>query len=372
MDSTFELDQPALRKNLHDVFALRYPDLDARRDSLATASGFDAGIWRSLAQLDVLGSRRSGEPVPAGAGPTEAAIVAEEIGRVLAPEPYVAMAVLTGALITGAAGAPQRRELLTSLGQGTLLPVFAHSEADATGDPGSRASRRGHGWSVSGTKESVVYGAESSLLIVSAHTDSDGTGLFLIEPDQRAVEIDGYTLLDGSRAARLILDRAAATPLGTPEHDHSATIATALARARIAYCHEAVGAMARALQLIVDHSTGERRKGAALTYDEAAGAGVADWYLAIEFARRSAPWATTTLLDDPDRAIDAAARATRRTDTARWIGHDAMTRPGPAARDSIGHYARRLSVIGHLLEEHCPYLRSPTNASTPHHRCDTL
>jgi hypothetical protein len=76
MDPIVHLDQPGSRKNLHDIFALTYPDIDARRELLSTASAFDAGIWRSPAQLNVLDSYRSGTAAPAAVGPTQAAIVA--------------------------------------------------------------------------------------------------------------------------------------------------------------------------------------------------------------------------------------------------------------------------------------------------------
>src|SRR5947209_11990454 len=79
-----------------------------------------------------------------GAGPVEVAIVAEEIGRVLAPEPFIEAVVLAGGLIAAVGSDAQRSELLGGLAEGTLVPAFAHAE------PGTRWTASAEGVSATG------------------------------------------------------------------------------------------------------------------------------------------------------------------------------------------------------------------------------
>ena len=72
-----------------------------------------------------------------GAGPIEVAIVAEEIGRVLAPEPFVEAVVLAGGLVAAVGTDEQSGEFLGGIAEGTTLPAFAHAE------PGTRWSAVG-------------------------------------------------------------------------------------------------------------------------------------------------------------------------------------------------------------------------------------
>ena len=53
-----------------------------------------------------------------GAGPIEVAIVAEEIGRVLAPEPFIETVVLAGGLVAAVGTAEQKGEILGGIAEG--------------------------------------------------------------------------------------------------------------------------------------------------------------------------------------------------------------------------------------------------------------
>ncbi len=107
-----------------------------------------------------------------GAGPVEVAIVAEEIGRVLAPEPFVEAVVLAGGLIGAVGTDEQKSRLLDRDRRGDadrrVRARRARHPLDGRGRRRSRATQDGDGWPLSGVKEPVLNGARADVLVVSA------------------------------------------------------------------------------------------------------------------------------------------------------------------------------------------------------------
>src|SRR5689334_8816110 len=97
-----------------------------------------------------------------GAGPVEVAIVAEEIGRVLAPEPFIETVVLAGGLVAATGTPEQKGEILGGIAEGTTIAVFAHAEPGSRWTPsasGVTVTESGEGWTLTGVKEPVPSGA---------------------------------------------------------------------------------------------------------------------------------------------------------------------------------------------------------------------
>ena len=88
MDFTYDDEQDALREAVSGLLQKAYSG-EQRRSVTATDPGFDEKTWSRLAEMGVLGLPFAEEDGGVGAGPVEVAIVAEEIGKVLAPEPFV-------------------------------------------------------------------------------------------------------------------------------------------------------------------------------------------------------------------------------------------------------------------------------------------
>lgn len=354
MDFLLDSEQEALRDAVRGLLGKAYESSETRREVTKTDPGWDDKTWQRLAEMGALGLPFAEEDGGMGAGPVEVSIVAEEIGRVIAPEPYVEAVVLAGGLVAAAGTAEQRAEILGALAEGTLVPAFAHTE------PGSRyelvasgvtATSDGDGWVLTGVKEPVLGGARADLLVVSAAIDG-GTGLFLVEPDADGLTRTGYATFDGGRAAQITLSRTPATPLGEAGLDQTATIAATVARAQIAYGHEALGAMDTALSTTTDYLKTRKQFGVPLMTFQALTFRAADMYVSLELVRSTVMWATLVLLDGGD-ATEAAARAKLQVSKAgRHIGQEAIQLHGGigmTAEYSIGHYTSRLTAIDHLL-----------------------
>ena len=296
MDFTYDDEQQALREAVRGLVGKAYSDFENRRRAVADEPGFDEKLWTRLAEMGVLGLPFAEEYGGMGAGPVEVGIVAQELGRVLAPEPFLTSVVLAGGVVAAAGSEEQRREVLEAVASGETLLAFAHAEPGARWTPtasGVTATPSGDGWTLTGVKEPVPHGARADRLVVSAALPDGGTGLFLVEADTVASRT-GYSTFDGGRAARIAFDATAATPLGEGG-DATAHVAAALDAARIAACNEAVGAMEVALRATSEYLKSRKQFGVTLNNFQALTFRAADMYVSLELATSLATWATLVL-----------------------------------------------------------------------------
>ncbi|MCG8916340.1 acyl-CoA/acyl-ACP dehydrogenase [Actinokineospora sp. PR83] len=174
--------------------------LAARADSakvLGRVEGeqsLDLDLWRTLA-VD-LGA--TSLPIPEalggqGAGFRETAVVAEELGRAVAPVPFLGSAVLaTGALLhlLGQGPDAQAEAALTRLAEGAATAALVVPLSTHPGGPLPAVSADGD--ALTGTVRSVADAAVADLLVVLA-----GDGLFLVEA--AAAQVSPVVSLDLTR-----------------------------------------------------------------------------------------------------------------------------------------------------------------------------
>lgn len=353
MNFEYDSEQNDLREAVAGLLGRAYGDSEVRRKVVGTDPGFDEKTWSRLAEMGLLGLPFAEEHGGMGAGPVEVAIVAEEIGRVLAPEPFIEAVVLAGGLIAAVGTDEQKGELLAGIAEGTTIPAFAHAEIGTRWSPSASAvtaTRAGDGWTLSGAKEPVPHGARADVLVVSAVVDG-GTGLFLVQGDATGLTRTGYRTHDGGRAAAVRFEGTPATLLGTGG-DQTAAVERVLAEARIAYTHEAVGAMDTALRTTAEYLKTRKQFGVTLNRFQALTFRAADMYVSLELARSTALWASMVQEAGGD-VVSAADRARLQGSRAgRHIGKEAIQLHGGigvTAEYKVGHYTSRLTAIDHLL-----------------------
>lgn len=381
MDFTHDEEQQALRDAVRGLIGRAYADFETRRKVVVDLPGFDRSLWKRMAEMGLLGLPFREEDGGVGAGPVEVAIVAEEMGRVLAPEPYLASVVWAGGLIDRVGDAHQRAEVLGALASGDLLVVPALAEPGrrwADGAADVRAAVIDGAWTLSGVKEPVLHGAEADLLVVSAAlADGQGTGLFLVEGVADGVVRSGYGAHDGVRAAKVALEGVRATPLGEASVDVTSHIAEATDLARVMAANEALGVMQTALRLTSEYLTSRKQFGVTLNTFQALTFRAADMYVALELATSVAVWATMVAASGSAEQVgDAAARAAYEVNRAgRHLGKEAIQLHGGiglTAEYSVGHYTSRLTSLEHLLGDAGHQLGVLTDTVTGHESLDPL
>jgi alkylation response protein AidB-like acyl-CoA dehydrogenase len=376
MDFAFDDEQDALRDAVSGLLGRAYSG-DQRRAVVAADPGFDEKTWGQLAEMGLLGLPFAEEHGGAGAGPVEVAIVAEEIGRVLAPEPFVEAVVLAGGLVDAVGTDAQRAELIGALADGSSIPAFAHNEIGTRWSPsaaGVYATEDADGWRLVGVKEPVPNGARADVLVVSALVDGR-TRLFVVQGDAEGLTRTGYRTHDGGRAARVEFENTPAEPLGEGAVDRSADIERVLALARIAYANEAIGAMSTALSTTTEYLKTRKQFGVTLNKFQALNFRAADMYVSLELARSIALWASMVAAAGGD-VVTAADRARLQTSrAARHIGKDAIQLHGGigvTAEYTVGHYTSRLTAIDHLLGDGDWALSRLAAGVTDHETVDPL
>src|SRR5215470_18417467 len=188
--------------------------LTPERLRAAEADGFDPALWADLAAAGVLAA---GLPEPlggAGLGLLAHCAVLTEVGRAVAPAPYLASIVL-GAGALARFGAPdQQRRWAAPAGRGELILTAALPEEDgddprvpsARAEPVKGDGEMGGGWRLSGVKTDVPAAPLAALMLVPAATP-EGVTVFLVRPDDAGVAVERQQVTSGDSAGRVVLDQ---------------------------------------------------------------------------------------------------------------------------------------------------------------------
>jgi alkylation response protein AidB-like acyl-CoA dehydrogenase len=315
-----------------------------------------------------------------GAGWVEVGIVAQELGRVLAPEPFLTSVVLSGGLVSAVGTDEQRSSVLEPLASGESVLALAHTEPGlphAVSASAVTASASGAALTLSGTKEPVPHGARADLLVVSALLDDGGTGLFLVQPDAAGLTRTGYGTYDGGRAARIDLDGTPAVPLGQPGADAGAAIRRALDTTRIIAGLESVGAMEFQLRATSEYLNSRKQFGVPLKTFQALTFRAADMYVSLELAHSIALWAVMVLdQGTAEQVAEAAARSGVQVSKAsRHVGQEAIQLHGGIAMTaeySVGSYTSHLTALDHLVGDGHHHLSVLAGRIGDHEEVDPL
>ncbi|MGM7645732.1 acyl-CoA dehydrogenase family protein [Nocardia sp. JW2] len=353
MDLALTEEQTMLRDTVRELLH-RFYDSEALTKAGDTDPGWSRTVWKQLADLGVLGLTIPEEDGGVGAGPVEAMLVQEELGRALAPEPVLDAVVVPAELIRLTGSADQRHRLLPALAEGTLLLAFAHAE------PGQRwpstevtttAEQQGDSYTLTGVKNPVPRGDCADQLIVSAVLPGGGVGLFLVDPTGSGVQRRTYRTFDGRRGAQFDFASAPGELLGDTV-DAAEQIALAQGYAHAALCAESVGAMQVALTSTTDYLKSRKQFGVTLSKFQTLTQRAADCYVSLELARSMNLYITAALADGSNDPIVASRARLQIGKSAAHIGREAIQMHGGigvTAEYPVSHYVARLTAIGQTL-----------------------
>jgi len=341
----------------------------ASRDRIAKSPrGYSQEQWQQFAELGAIGALFSESDGGFGGAAFDITVVFEALGRGLVLEPFLGCAVLSGSALAHAGDAGQKA-LIADIVGGRKLIAFAH------GEPAARyeltrvqtcASRHGDaGWLLNGAKALVLQGEHADMFLVSARSsgaedDSDGISLFLVPANTAGMTLQGYPLIDGGRAAELLLNDVllpAEALLGKAGNAYE-TLEFAIGRGILALCAEALGAMEVAKQATLAYLQTRRQFGVPIGSFQSLQHRMADLLLEIVQARSAVINAAAALdrgRQPRERALSAAKYTIGRIgalvaeECIQLHGGIGMTWELPLA-----HYAKRLVMIDHLLgdEDH--------------------
>jgi len=302
MNLEFSEDQKFVQKTARDFLAERAGLELCRRVLEAPESGYDRALWKSAAEMGWLGAAVPEAQGGAGLGPLELVLIAEELGRALAPIPFGPSVYLATEALLRYGSDAQRQRLLPRLAAGELVGTFAFAEGAGDLDTGSLRTRFAQG-RLSGEKVPVPDGVAAGLALVVARAAS-GPVLALVDLAAPGVRRTPIGCFDPSRPqARLVFDDVPAERIGPA--DAGEAIRTLLDRAAVMTGFEQLGGAARALELTREYALGRYAFGRPIASFQAIKHRLADLYAAIELARSNgyyAAWALSSGSDELELA----------------------------------------------------------------------
>jgi alkylation response protein AidB-like acyl-CoA dehydrogenase len=305
MNFDFSEEQKLLQKTARDYLE-EHCTLAEPRALLEGGGTHDQALWKGVAEMGWLGAAVPESYGGAGFGRLELALIAQELGRALAPIPFGPSVYLVTEALLLAGSEAQKQRWLPRLASGELIGAFAYDESAGRPDP-ARLETRFDAGKLSGAKFPVQDGGCAGLLLVVTRA-AGRCALALVETTQSGVEVEPLGSLDGSRPlARVRFDGARAELLGASGGDEK-LLSHLLDRAAVLAGFEQIGGAERALELTRQFTLSRYAFGRPVASFQALKHRMADVYAAIALAASNAyygAWALST--DDPELATAACA-----------------------------------------------------------------
>jgi acyl-CoA dehydrogenase len=267
----------------------------------------DAGLWREIAQMGWLGAAIPEEFGGAGLGHEGLCVLAEEIGRALAPVPFGSVAYLAAEALMLHGSQTQKQAELPRLARGESIIAFALAEGLGNPRQAGVTARLADG-RLSGAKWPVLDGQSADAALVVARDETDGFALAHVRLDGPGVKRAQLDTLDPSRPmCRIDFDGAPAQRLGDCALAW-ADIERLLERAAVLVAFEQLGGASTCLDMANAYAKERIAFGRPIGSFQAIKHKLADVFVANELARSNAYYGAWALsADAPELPLAAAA-----------------------------------------------------------------
>lgn len=272
MDFGLSDDQREIQRTARELLAQRARPEHVREH--AESGRIDGELWRELCELGWPGIAIPEAYGGQGLGVVELSILCEELGRTLAPVPFLGSA-MAGCVIAHGGSPEQCARWLGSLASGETIGAL--------------------GTAADGTAELVVSGADADVIVL---VEDDGSARVLARSE---AEVSAVESIDPTRTAARV---------SAPEGGELLAEGCAgLGRALVAASAELVGVCDRALRMTVEYVKERRQFGVPVGAYQAVSHRCAQMLLDTERARSATAFAAWTADAEPERLAEAAAIA---------------------------------------------------------------
>jgi alkylation response protein AidB-like acyl-CoA dehydrogenase len=317
MNFDFSDDQKQLRDEARKFLAEKCPP-KAVRAVLDGKAAYDRDLWKGLAEMGFLGVAIPESYGGAGAGHLELCVIAEEMGRALAPVPFSSTVYLAAEALLLAGTDAQKQKWLPAIASGEAIGTLALFEGK--GNPSPQAIKlAASGSTLNGVKMPVPDGAIADFAIVAARTGGSGReteiSLYLAELKGDAVKTKSLTNIDPTRGqAEITFKNCRAEPLGGAGEGFG-ILTQLLDRAAVLMAFEQLGGADRALEMGRDYALDRIAFGRPIGSFQAVKHMLADMYVSATLARSNCyygAWALSTNASElPEAAASARISATQ-------------------------------------------------------------
>ncbi len=352
MNFEFSEDQKMIKETARSYLADKCTSADVRR-ILDGDESFHPELWAGVAEMGWLGTAIPEEYDGLGLGYLELCVIAEELGRAVAPIPFSSTVYLFAEAILAAGTEEQKKKYLPKVAAGELIGCLAMSEGAGAVTP-KTINASVSGGTISGTKVPVVDGDVADHAIVVAKTgsgnDEGSMSLFVVDLKGEGVTVESVKTVDPTRGhATITLNNAPAEALGDTGEGW-AIVDRIFDRAAVLFSFEQMGGSQAALDMAKDYAMDRYAFGRPIASFQAIKHKLADMYVATELARSNCyygAWALST--DAPELPVAAAtARVSASESYAHTSKENIQTHGGMGFTwefDCHLHY-RRSKVLG--------------------------
>ncbi len=298
MNFEFSPEQLQLRDVARRFLEERSPS-SAVRAVMEGDAAYDKALWAGFAEMGFLGVTIPEEFGGLGLGYLELCVLAEEVGRSLAPVPFSSSVYLATEFLLAAGDDAQKACCLRELASGKLIGTFSGGKGVTV--------RNG---ALEGSCWPVADGSVADFAVIAAEGEG-GLSLHMVDLSLPGVTRTTLETIDPSRNhARLDFAGVSAQPLGNHKADAASLISTVLDKAAVLTAFEQVGGADRALEMARDYALDRMAFGRPIGSFQAIKHMLADMYVSATLARSNAyygAWALST----GDAELPAAAAAAR-------------------------------------------------------------
>jgi alkylation response protein AidB-like acyl-CoA dehydrogenase len=273
MDFGYTEDQQVIRRTARELLGERAKPERVREH--AESGRMDAELWRELCELGWPGIALPEEHGGQGLGRIELSILCEELGRALAPVPFLPT-TLAATLIEQDGSPEQRERWLPGLASGETIGALATA--------------------VDGTAELAVGGADAGVFVL---VEEDGSARLVAAED---AEVTPIPAIDPTRSAARVTAGDAGEPLGDGA-------CAGIGRALVAVSSELVGVCDRTLEMTVAYVKDRKQFGVPVGAYQAVSHRCAQMLLETEKARSTVALAAWAADSEPSQLAEAAAMA---------------------------------------------------------------
>ena len=315
MELEFTSDQDELRASIRAVLVKESPVSLAR--SVVEDGARPDALWSTMIELGWPALTIPEADGGVGLGMLELAILAEELGRVIAPGPLLPTISQFVPAVREAGTPEQQARWLGPVAAGELTGSLALAETTGSFDPGrvdATVVFDGDEVVLSGTKRYVVEGDAVDELVVVCRTDAPGEdGVRAVVVPVTATATTPIHAFDGSRrlahvtfdGTRVERDRV----LGDPDASAAAALRRAIEEATVSVALEMVGTAQTIFDTTLEYAKHREQFGVPIGSFQAIKHKFADMLVSLERARSLGYFAALTIAEDDARRTSATSVA---------------------------------------------------------------
>ncbi len=317
MNFEFSAEQMQLKDGARRFLADKCPP-SAVRKILESDASYDKALFRGLAEMGYLGAAIPEEYGGLGLGYLELCVIAEELGRALAPVPVSSSIFLVAEILKAAGSDAQKKAWLPKLAAGEIIGALAAAEGVGAVRP-AKVQASVSGGALSGEKSPVLDGDIADIAIVLARSapgkDARGLSLYLVDLQGAGVAREKLETIDPTRGQAKIAFNGVKAELIGEQGEGWRLYEEALDRAAILTGFEQIGGADRALEMARDYALQRFAFGRPIGSFQAIKHMLADMYVSATLARSNGYFGAYALssgaADLPEAAATVRVSATK-------------------------------------------------------------